>query len=258
MPLTFESDRDHALRYRLHDWILQRIAFRIIRAHRRRLNEVLFTEARLCRQLKVSRTVVREAIKVLAGKGLVEVRPKLGIRALPRSRWHLTDAQVLGWLCAAGLDNQLILNLCEVRQILEPAAARLAATRATAREIATIQARFHRMVSVSKRSKKFVTADIQFHVAIFAACHNDLLEHMSATIRKAFRPSITVTSKVPEGLRLALEMHRTIAHAIARRDAEGAYNAMVLLLKKTSSDIRELLQLEGVCPDSAENGVSCR
>src|SRR5205814_6667461 len=87
------------------------------------------------RYFHVSRTILREAVKVLAAKGLIEVRPRTGIRVRPRDEWNLVDPDLLGWLCEAGVDDLFIRDLCEVRAIVEPAAAELAAARATAEEI---------------------------------------------------------------------------------------------------------------------------
>src|ERR1044072_908467 len=130
-------------RERLHDKLTREIALGIMRGHIGKSESALSTEGDLCRHFDVSRTILREAVKGLAAKGLIEVRPKTGIRVRPRSEWNLVDPDLLGWLCGAGVDDHLIRDLCEVRAIVEPAAAELAASRASAEEIETLLHWFH-------------------------------------------------------------------------------------------------------------------
>src|SRR5437867_4809520 len=90
-------------------------------------------------ELGASRTVVREAIKVLAAKGLVESRPKTGTRVRPRESWNLLDPDVLAWLQDGAVSEDLLRKLTEVRRIIEPAAAELAAARADGRDLAALE-----------------------------------------------------------------------------------------------------------------------
>src|SRR5438552_11339702 len=121
-------------RERLHHKITREIALGIMRG-RIGSREALSTEGDLCRHFSVSRTILREAVKVLAAKGLIELRPKTGIRVRPRNEWNLVDPDLLGWLCEAGVDELFVRDLCEVRAIVEPAAAELAASRASDEEL---------------------------------------------------------------------------------------------------------------------------
>src|SRR5215831_6104607 len=123
-------------RERLHDRVTREIALGIVRGRIGTDASALSTEGDLGRHFSVSRTVLREAVKVLAAKGLIEVRPRTGIRVRPRDEWNLVDPDLLGWLCEAGVDDLFIRDLCEVRAIVEPAAAELAAARASDEEIA--------------------------------------------------------------------------------------------------------------------------
>src|SRR6516162_9653538 len=126
-------------RERLYDQLTRQIALGIMRGSIGKGGSALSTEGDLYRHFRVSRTILREAVKVLAAKGLIEVRPKTGIRARPRNEWNLVDPDLLGWLCEAGVDDLLVRDLCEVRAIVEPAAAELAAARASAEEIEELQ-----------------------------------------------------------------------------------------------------------------------
>ena len=133
-----------------------------------------------------SRTVLREAIKVLAAKGLVESRPKTGTRVRPRPSWNLLDPDVLAWQREGASPAQFLRKLTEVRRIVEPAAAELAAERASARELAGIEDAYRHMESALSGREvdyhAFDLAGMRFHRAIMRACHNDLLEQMSGVV----------------------------------------------------------------------------
>lgn len=225
----------------LHERIMRLLAHRVIRGldTKQPLN---LTEAKISSQFKVSRTVVREATKILAAKGLIEVRPRRGIRANRKSKWHLTDPDVLGWLSEAKPNHQFVRELCEVRWALEPAAAELAAMRARQHEVEKILEWYHRMENARQHTRKFTEADFHFHAAIWSACHNDLMEQLTATLRAIFRSSIAVTINVPGGLDPAIRLHERVADAISRHDPHEARRSMEDLLNKTIADITGLLQ----------------
>ena len=122
----------------IHAGVVQGIGRRIVRGELA-AGEILPEQGELSRMLGVSRTVIREATKVLAAKGLVESRSKRGTVVLPRSDWRLLDPDVLAWLSEAGLDPEFLRGMFEVRRIIEPAVARLAAERATPEELAAIR-----------------------------------------------------------------------------------------------------------------------
>src|SRR5215471_2595671 len=107
--------------------------------------EALLSEPELSLQFNVSRPVLREALKLLSAKGLIESRPKTGTRVRPRSDWNLLDPDVLAWQLEAGPTREFLRDALELRQLIEPAAARLAAGRATDEEIAALQAAFTAM-----------------------------------------------------------------------------------------------------------------
>ena len=115
----------------LHDRVTHVLALQVLEAEREERTLVFPNEADLCQQLGVSRTIVREAIKVLADKGMVEVRRRLGTRATPRSAWNQLDADILGWRADLGPDAGFLRDLCEVRLAIEPTAAGFAAVRAS-------------------------------------------------------------------------------------------------------------------------------
>jgi DNA-binding FadR family transcriptional regulator len=194
--------------------------------------------------LTASRTVLREAIKVLAAKGLVESRPKTGTRVRPRRTWNLLDPDVLAWQHEGTPSPTFLRNLTEVRQIVEPSAAELAATRANAREIAAIAEAYDDMEGAlaggEGHHEAFVRADIRFHRSILEACENDLLEQMSRVVYSALTLSFRATNRLPGSTRASLPKHRAILLAIRGRNPSTARAAMTRLIRSTAREIEAL------------------
>ena len=193
-------------------------------------------------ELGASRTVVREAIKVLTVKGLVESRPKTGTRVRPRHAWNLLDPDVLAWQQEAATDTSLLRTLTEVRRIIEPAAAELAAARADAHDLAAMKDALEEMEQAVRSRvggdfEPFVQADMRFHLAILQACRNELLEQMSRVVYSALLVSFRSTSRLPGRAKASLPKHRAIFTAIRARDSRGAGAAMRRLVQTTARDI---------------------
>ena len=196
-------------------------------------------------ELGASRTVVREAIKVLAAKGLVESRPKIGTRVRPRDAWNLLDPDVLAWQQEGATNEVLLRELTEVRRVIEPAAAELAAARADARDVAALGRAFGEMERTAQAARgsdfeAFVQADMRFHLAILHACRNELLEQMSRVVYAALLVSFRATSRLPGRAKASLPKHRAIFDAIRAKDPRGAGAAMRHLVQGTARDIEAL------------------
>ncbi len=202
----------------------------------------LLPEAELIAELDVSRTVLREAIKVLGAKGLVEARPRVGTRVSARNRWRLMDPDVLAWQSETGLDERFLRNLAEVRYVIEPAATRLAAQRATEEEIHMIEEAYKQMEAHVVHSEAFIVADMQFHFGILAACHNEILEQMSSAIGEALEASRVVTIEVPGSATAHLPLHKVLVEAIREREPDAAESAMRKLIERVQSDIDRFFQ----------------
>jgi DNA-binding FadR family transcriptional regulator len=194
--------------------------------------------------LPVSRTVLREAIKVLAAKGLVESRPKTGTRVRPRHAWHLLDPDVMAWQQDGPLRVAFLQKLTEVRLIVEPAAAEHAAQRATAADLQTIEEALRDMEEALGGGafdyEAFDRADQRFHQAIVRACGNDLLERMSHVVVSALLVSFRATSRLPGRAKASLPQHRAILQAIRDRHAQRAGQAMRRLVRSTAREIEKL------------------
>lgn len=184
-----------------------------------------------------SRTVFREAVKVLAAKGLVESRPKTGTRVRERRCWNLMDPDVLAWRLEADPANALLLDVFEVRELIEPAAAALAAKRADPAQVEALDGAFAEMVDAVDDLDAYIAADLRFHATILEACHNELLEQIGATLRAVFRVSFARTSQAPGASARALPLHGTVLETIRAGDAEAAEAAMRRLIERTAASL---------------------
>lgn len=225
----------------LHHVIVQELGRRIIQGDFQP-GDSLPSEIALSAEFGVSRTVLREANHILAEKGLVESRPKTGTRVRLRKYWNLLDPDVLEWAYLAGPDLHFLKNLNEVRQIIEPAAAELAAQRASADEIALIGELLERMEAAATDPQRYIDADLQFHAAILAASHNELLEQMTRSISVALTISRRITVQLEGGTKAFMAPHHAIYDAIRARDAVGARAAMSQLIASTAEGMRQVLQ----------------
>jgi len=190
----------------------------------------------------VSRTVLREAIKVLAAKRLVESRPKTGTRVRPRQDWNLLDPDVLAWQVEAGADAEFLAQALEVRRMIEPAAARLAAERATPAQIAVLREAADGMAAAGDDLDAFMEPDLRFHSVLLEACQNELLGHMrdvfTALLHTVFSYSSASSRSYPRSAR----RHRAIVDAIEARDPDAAERAVLKLIDETRTDLRSALR----------------
>jgi DNA-binding FadR family transcriptional regulator len=195
--------------------------------------------------LPASRTAVREAIKVLVAKGLVETRPRTGTRVRARDAWNMLDPDVLAWGYDGSAPKALLRSITEVRSIVEPAAAELAARRATPAHLAELEQAFRDMEAAMPSDAPgdvgaFVAADTRFHTAIFRAAGNDLLEHMSGVIYSALRFSFEATSRIAGSARASLPHHRAVMDAIRSRKPQRAGVAMRALVRRIARKIERM------------------
>lgn len=233
MPKTFQSlQRQH-----LPEQVARAIGLSIMRQDFK-AGDVLLSEPELSLQFNVSRTVLREALKVLGKKGMIESRPKIGTRVRPRTDWNLLDADVIDWQYEIGPDKNFLEAICEVRLMFEPLAARFAAARATNEEIETIVDYCQLMQEEIDSTENYIAADLQFHAAIYAATHNELLQQIMATLAASLRTSRLVTSHLPGADLAAMPAHQAVTEAIRTRDEHAAEEDMRKLVLATTEDIQ--------------------
>jgi GntR family galactonate operon transcriptional repressor len=207
---------------------------------------VLPNEQELASLFGVGRGVVREAIKTLSGKGLVSVRPRHGTRVLPRRDWSLLDRDVLNWLVGEDKpDRKLLLAVQEVRLIIEPAAAALAAERATQKERQRINAALAAMESAHDQPTQ-TAADKAFHLAILDATHNPVLQGFRGAIDTILSAVFVVAVDSVEGwYEDNIANHAAAARAIEEGDAEKARHAMEQVLGFTRSNLSRRMARAG-------------
>ena len=196
------------------------------------------TEEELVRKLGISRPSVREGLKALVRKGMVESRARRGTIVLAKERWDLLDPDVLRWMAAAPPDHAFLISLIELRSIMEPAAARLAAQRATPAQMLAIERAFRGMAdSLPLDVAACHRHDLAFHEGIFAASGNVMLYRLYTAIRAVLLTLFRASTQARESYQRSLAEHGDVAAAIGRRQPEEAEQAMRRLLQGTVRDL---------------------
>ncbi len=198
-------------------------------------------EPLLCEEFGVSRTVVREAVKSLVAKGLIVTGPKVGTRVLPEDRWNWFDPDVITWQARAGLTPEFLRDLLDLRGVVEPAAVRLAAERATAADIEAIEEAYAGMKRAIDHGGDYVTSDLRFHHGLLAAAQNRMLAQMSKALDALLRTSFELSTAKKDGPALSLPLHRAVLDAVIAHNPARAERAIVKLIDGAREDIEEVL-----------------
>ena len=181
-------------------------------------------------RLNVSRTAYREAVRILAAKGLVEVRPKIGTRISPREKWHLLDPDVLSWIFKYEPDEALLESLFELRKVVEPAAAALAAERRSEAHVEAMREALEGMAEHSLASEAGRVADQNFHSALLDATANPFLMSLTSSVAAAVTWTTIFKQRRQPLQRDPIPDHRRVYEAIAAADPEAARKAMADLV----------------------------
>jgi DNA-binding FadR family transcriptional regulator len=237
------SSRGQGYRLRgIHGRVVGSIGEAIVKG-RYRPGTLLPREPELIAKFGVSRTALREALKVLAAKGLVETRQRVGTRVRPQERWNHFDPEITAWQLGDGFREGFVHDLIEFRQMTEPAAARMAATRASAKDIAAITTALEGMQEGANRNDAtaYAEADASFHIRIFLASHNNLMATLSFAIRQiletTFRAHQTTKNAAFYSFTEDLALHRRVLEKIGRRQPEAAAKAMAQLVTAAGRDL---------------------
>jgi DNA-binding FadR family transcriptional regulator len=193
-------------------------------------------EEQLVNELGVGRSAVREGVKVLAGKGLLETRRSAGTRVRPRESWSLLDADVLSWRFGPDAQPGDIRVLADLRVALEPGAARVAAERADAAAIQRIDEALAALHATADDPDPFIGADLAFHRAVFGAADNDLLLYIYDMISIALRSVRQVHTRSVAHNKETLPNHERVAVAIRRRHHRKAEEAMREVVEVARAD----------------------
>lgn len=191
-------------------------------------------------QFQASRTAIREAMKVLSAKGLIEARQRAGTRVRPRADWDLLDSEVLSWHSPDSITETMLKDLEELRELIEPEAASLAAMRATDEDIEALEGAIEQMTKNAANRPVFAEADLEFHLAVIEASHNQLIRRLGGitktVLQLLFRLQTEVTHAVP---RENIDAHRDICISIRNGDRRGAERAMRQTIRNGARTIRE-------------------
>ncbi len=198
------------------------------------------TEGELQSEYGVSRTVVREAIRHLASKGLVSVGPKVGTKVRPSSEWNMLDPEVMDWHMSGTASAAFIEALYEMRLIIEPEAARLAAGRISDTQIQLLKAALHGMSANPRGSQDLIAADLAFHRTILEATANPVLRSFGALIENSLSVSFSLSWRKSETGQ-TLKMHGQVVDAIIAGDEELAALHMRRLIETAYRDVRQSL-----------------
>jgi DNA-binding FadR family transcriptional regulator len=237
-----------------------KIVVRFLTTHQRVVDEIgrrvtagawgpgdsLPVEDALAAEIGVSRGVVREAVKALVAKGMLHVRPRTGTRVLPREHWNHLDRDVLRWQQAEDAVT-LLRDTGELRRIVEPEAARLAAERAGAEEVRRLSEALAAMEAAAADPGRggYVEADIAFHRALLDASGNRLLGSLGRAVDIALEHSFLVSTQTPGAAQGSLPGHRAVVRAVEARDPEAAATAVLAIIEAAEQEIARSPGLPG-------------
>lgn len=227
----------------LHEHVVDELGGRIVRGELKP-DEMLPVEDELARTLGVSRTVVREAIKVLVHKQLIEVRTRTGTRVLPSESWNHLDPDILRWRFASALDAKFVSDVIELRRVVEPAAAELAAMRATPEAVRAIEAALHDMATAPDLNAHHA-ADLRFHLSILEAAGNHLILGLRHGIEGALSFAIRLLTRSEEEGASSHALHEAVADAITGKNPAAARAAMDRLVDRWAIDSMRMIARNG-------------
>jgi DNA-binding FadR family transcriptional regulator len=185
---------------------------------------------------KVSRSAYREAIRILTAKGLVSSRPKAGTRVNEQSEWHLLDPDVLNWMFAHEPPAELLSNLFELRKLMEPEAAALAAERRSLEQLNRMGMALEVMGRETLHTVEGRQADNVFHAVLLASTGNPFLVSLSGSVTAAVAWSTMFKERTERLRRDAVPDHVRVYEAIAARNPAAARAAMIALIDLAYTD----------------------
>jgi DNA-binding FadR family transcriptional regulator len=194
-------------------------------------------EDELAHQLGTSRTAVREALKILAAKGLVESRQRRGTTVRPSRFWNLLDPDLLAWHAAGGASPALTTHLVDLRRMIEPPAVRLAASRHGEAELAALAAAAGEMRASLDDPDRYYRADLAFHRAIFAASGNPFVDRLGAIVTAVLEVSFGLQQRSLIPFAVGLPMHERVLDGVAARDADAAEQAMLDIIEEARIEL---------------------
>jgi DNA-binding FadR family transcriptional regulator len=191
----------------------------------------------LAEKLNVSRTALREAMKVLVAKGLIESRQRTGARVREAVHWKQLDQDVLAWRCASMPTNDFVDKLVEMRELIEPGAAAAAAKRRTTDQLAALKAAYEAMAAAEDLDA-WAEADLAFHETMLMATNNELMVSLFTVIETALGQYFLLSARKAVDFKAALPQHAKVLEAIRRKQPEVARTAMFDMVDASRRNIR--------------------
>ncbi len=210
-----------------------------------RPGDLLPVEAELCAAIGVSRTTVREGVKMLSSKRLIEISPKTGTRVLPFSDWNLLDRDVLAWRLLAQFDTKIVQDIFEMRLCIEPRASALAAQQGSEDGLRAIERRYQDVRETLQQGgdmRLAAQADLEFHMTIINTSQNGMFITIGGAVKAALRVSSEMLHRLPEHPMRELSLYDDVRQSILRRDVDAASLSMTALLQ--ASRVRLLAMME--------------
>jgi DNA-binding FadR family transcriptional regulator len=195
------------------------------------------TEADLCLRYGVSRTVIRESLKILESKGLVRGRSRVGTVVCPKEEWNILDQQVLEWIGPRIFELDLLKCVLDARRAIEPFAAEFAAERATVQEVAEIERAWEQMRDAEGDVARFTEADVAFHAGLLKASHNQVFMQLASIIRAALEFSLHASNEAVDARGEAVEIHKQLVEALRMRDKAAARDCSHRMLDLAARDL---------------------
>ncbi len=216
----------------VHAWVAYTLGTRIVSGEYAP-GTYLPNEAIIGAELDASRTVLREAFKLLTAKGLIESRPKLGTWVRSKDCWNMFDSDVLRWCFESTPSTEFLRALFEMREIIEPNSAALAAQRATAEQIAEIEQAYFAMENAKLGTDEVIQTDINFHMAILRATNNEFMVSFGQSMKTALMGLFRISSSEESEYVDSLPGHKAVLLGISNRDADRAQFEMKSLLSSS-------------------------
>lgn len=238
----YNLKQSNGLTHSLADQVAREIGRKIV-ASAYGPGDLIEDEITLTERYGVSRSVVRDAVKILVGKNLLEVRRGVGTRVRGRHSWGLLDDDVLAWHLSAPVRPDFLRHLMDIRIVIEPEAARWAAMSGSDEAIEEILKAQDNMEQEKGSLEDFVVCDALFHRAILRASNNEILRAMEGVIFSALLTSIKLTNTNTQKNEASLPFHRDVADAIMEREADKAAQLMKKLLVDTQTRLTDKLKV---------------
>jgi GntR family galactonate operon transcriptional repressor len=191
----------------------------------------------LCEMYGVSRTVIRESLKVLESKGLVRGKPRIGTSVCDKDDWNILDQDVLAWMGPHIADFDILGSILEARRTIEPAAAEYAAERATAREIADLENAWQRMRDSGDDPESFTDADVTFHKVLLGASHNQVFRRLSSAMHAGLKYALHASNVAAHSRDEAIAVHGELVEALRLRDRAAARDCAHRMLDLAARDL---------------------